>query len=107
MNAPAFILTLAISAIALSSESTTASATRMNGKCCMSSDGGRSHRYRVAILRAAIPCTCSAYAAACIRRSSTHADRFELCTAAKAQCIRTGVYPGPYSGWRIAGMQRT
>jgi hypothetical protein len=106
MNAPTFILTLGISAIALSSESSTASATKMNGKCCTSSDGGHSYRYRVAVRRAAIPHTCSAYAASCIRRSSRRADRFELCPAAKAQCIRTGVFLGPYSGWRIAGMQR-
>ena len=57
------ILLLAISGLALSSEFTTASASRMNGKCCASSDGGRSFRYRMAMRRAAIPHTCSAYAA--------------------------------------------
>jgi hypothetical protein len=55
--------------------------------------------------RAAIPRTCSAYAVSCIRRSSARADRVEMCTAAKAQCMQTGVYVGPYSGWHSAGMQ--
>jgi hypothetical protein len=29
-----------------------------------------------------------------------------MCMAAKAQCMQTGVYVGPYSGWQFAGMQR-
>jgi hypothetical protein len=29
-----------------------------------------------------------------------------MCMAAKAQCLQTGVYVGPYSGWQFAGMQR-
>jgi hypothetical protein len=100
------ILLLAISGLALSSEFTTASASRMNGKCCMSSDGGRSYRYRMAMMRAAIPQTCSAYAASCIRVSSARTDRVPMCMAAKAQCLQNGVYVGPYSGWQFAGMQR-
>ena len=100
------ILLLAISGLALSSEFTTASASRMNGKCCMSSDGGRSFRYRMATRRAAIPQTCSAYSASCIRVSSARRDRVPMCMAAKAQCLQTGVYVGPYSGWQFAGMQR-
>jgi hypothetical protein len=100
------ILLLAISGLALSSEFTTASASRMNGKCCTSSDGGRSFRYRMATRRTAIPPTCSAHAAVCIRVSSTRADRVPMCMAAKAQCLQTGVYVGPYSGWQFAGMQR-
>ena len=44
----------------LVSEVTTASASKMNGKCCQSSDGGRSYRYGMAMQRAAIPHTCSA-----------------------------------------------
>ena len=100
------ILSLAISGIALSSEFTTASATKMNGKCCASSDGGRSYRYRLAMRRAAIPHTCSAYAASCISDSSARADGFQMCLAAKAQCMRTGVHVGPCSGRQFAGMQR-
>jgi len=106
MKPLAIILSLAISAIALSSEFTTASASKMNGKCCASSDGGRSYRYRLAMRRAAIPHTCSAYAASCIRDSSARADRFQMCLAAKAQCMRTGVHVGPYSGRQFAGMQK-
>ena len=106
MKKLAVILSLAISGIALSSEFTTASATKMNGKCCMSSDGGRSYRYRMAMRRAAIPHTCSAYAASCIRDSSAMADRFGMCLAAKAQCMQTGVHVGPYSGRQYAGMRK-
>ena len=100
------ILLLAISGIALASEFTVASASKMNGKCCQSSDGGRSYRYRMAMRRAAIPYTCSAYAASCVRNSSTRADRLLMCASAKAECTRTGVYVGPYSGRQFAGMQR-
>jgi hypothetical protein len=100
------ILLLAISGIALSSEFTTASATKMDGRCCMSSDGGRAYRYRMAMRRAAIPHTCGAYAASCIRDSSAQADRLQLCMAAKAQCLQSGVHVGPYSGRQFAGMQK-
>ena len=106
MKPLAIILSLAISALALSSEFPTASASKMNGKCCASSDGGRSFRYRPAMRRAAIPHTCSAYAASCIRNSSARTDRFQMCLAAKAQCMRTGVHVGPYSGRQFAGMQK-
>jgi hypothetical protein len=100
------ILLLAISGIALSSGFTTASATKMDGRCCMSSDGGRAYRYGLVMRRAAIPHTCSAYAASCIRDSSARADRLQMCMAAKAQCFQTGVHVGPYSGRQFAGMQK-
>src|ERR1700681_3391846 len=100
------ILSLAIFGIALSADFTTASASKMNGKCCASSDGGRSYRYRVAMRRAAIPHTCSAYADTCIRDSSARADRFQMCLAAKAECMRTGIHAGPYSGRQYAGMEK-
>jgi hypothetical protein len=45
----AAIFLLAFFAVALSAAFTGASATKMNGKCCQSSDGGRSHRYHMAI----------------------------------------------------------
>jgi hypothetical protein len=76
------ILSLALFGIALSSWFTTASASRMDGKCCASSDGGRSYKYRMAMRRAVIPHTCSAYAESCIRDSSTRADRFQMCLVA-------------------------
>ncbi len=75
MKSLAIVLSLAISAIVLPSGFTTASASKMNGKCCQSSDGGRSYRYRMAMKRAAMPYTCSAYAASCIRNSSAQPDR--------------------------------
>lgn len=106
MRTIAVVMSLAISSIALSSDFTPASANKMNGKCCASSDGGRSFRYRVAMRRRAIPHTCSAYAASCIRDSSAKADRFQMCQAAQAQCLQTGVHVGPYSGRQFAGMER-
>jgi hypothetical protein len=78
----------------------------MNGKCCQSSDGGRSYRARVVLARRAIPRTCTAYAASCMRVASRKGDGAQLCQAAKAQCLRTGVHVGPYSHMQIAGMQR-
>ena len=100
------VLSLAISAVALSSAFTPAAASRMNGKCCMSSDGGRSYRARVAINRGNVPPTCSAYAASCVRFARNLGDGSQLCRAAEAQCLRTGVHVGPYSGKQYAGMQK-
>jgi hypothetical protein len=105
MKPIAVILSLAISGIALSSDFTPASAYKMDGHYG-SSDGGRSYRYRMAMRRAAIPHTCSAYAASCIPDSSAMADRFSMCLAAKAQCMQTGVHVGPYSGRQYAGMRK-
>jgi hypothetical protein len=106
MKTLAVILSLAISGIALSSDVTPASATKMNGRCCQSSDAGRSYRARVALARRTTPHTCSAYAALCIRDSRNRADAIERCHAAKAQCLSTGVHVGPYSGRQFAGMAK-
>ena len=108
MKSLAVMLSLAISGIVLSSEFTTASATKMDGKCCRSSDAGRSDRYRMAMLRAATPHprTCSAHADLCIRWSTDRAYSLQACMIAKAQCVQTGVYVGPYSRWEFAGVQK-
>ena len=107
MKSSAIVLLLGISAIALPSAVTPTFATKMDGKCCQSSDGGRSWRYRTATQRGTgIPRTCSAYAASCFGYATEFAYGVELCQAAKAQCMRAGVYVGPYSGWRFAGMRR-
>ena len=106
MKSFAIVLSLAISTLVLPSGLTTASASKMNGKCCQSSDGGRSYRYRMVMQRAAIPHTCSAYAASCLRNSTARPDRSQMCGAAKSRCLQSGVYVGPYSGRQIAGMQK-
>ena len=98
------ILSIAISSLALLSAPV--SASKMNGKCCQSSDGGRSARYQWHMSRRAIPHTCSAYAASCIRDSRDRADKISMCMAAKAQCLQTGVHVGPYSGRHYAGMAK-
>jgi hypothetical protein len=106
MKTVAMIVSLAIAGLAFSAELTPASATKKNGKCCQSSDGGRSYRYRMAMRRAAIPHTCSAYAATCMRDLRSEADGPQMCMAAKAQCLQTGVHVGPHSGRQYAGMQK-
>jgi hypothetical protein len=106
MKTVAIILSLALSGVVLSSNVTPASATKMNGKCCQSSDGGRSARYLRVMARRAIPHTCSAYAASCIRDTANRTDGVQMCMAAKAQCLQTGIHVGPYSGWHYAGMAR-
>jgi len=106
MRAIAVVVSLAISSIALSSDVTPAFATKMNGKCCQSSDGGRSYRARVMLARRAIPHTCSAYAASCMRDSRRREDGIQMCQAAKSLCLQTGVHVGPYSGRQYAGMER-
>ena len=100
------VVSLAIFAVVLPSGSTPASASKMNGKCCQSSDGGRSYRYRMAMRRAAIPYGCTAYAASCLRNSRTQPDGAQMCGTAKSQCLAMGVYVGPYSGRHFAGMRR-
>jgi hypothetical protein len=106
MKSSAVVLLVAIAAIAMPSGFTTASATKMDGKCCQSSDGGRSYLYKRAIRRAAIPRTCSAYEASCVRDSASREDRVQMCQAAKAECMQTGVHVGPYSGRHFGGMQK-
>jgi hypothetical protein len=106
MRAIAVIMSLAIAGVAFASDVTPASASKMNGKCCLSSDGGRSYRARVALRRRAIPHTCSAYAASCTRESRRREDGIQACMIAKAQCLQTGVHVGPYSHRQFAGMER-
>jgi hypothetical protein len=106
MKTFAIVLSLAVAGVVLSSNFTAASATRMNGKCCQSSDGGRSYKARVALRRLAIPHTCSAYAASCMRVAARKGDGARLCQAAKTQCLQTGVHVGPYSHMQIAGMEK-
>jgi hypothetical protein len=106
MKLLAVTLSLAVFGVTLASDFTPASASRMNGKCCMSSDGGRSYRYRMAMRLAEVPRTCSAYAALCLRVARRREDSHPMCQAAKAQCMMTGVHVGPYSGRQFAGLQR-
>ena len=106
MKSSVVVLLLAVSTVALPSAVVPAFASKMDGKCCMSSDGGRSYRARMALKRMAIPRTCSAYAASCMRDSTDRADRVQMCQSAKAQCMQTGIHVGPYSGRHFGGMQR-
>jgi hypothetical protein len=107
MKSSAILLLLAVSAIVVPSAVTPAFASKMNGKCCQSSDGGRSWRYKKAMHRGpGIPRTCTAYAATCFHYATEFAYGLDVCQAAQAQCLRTGAYVGPYSGWHFARMQR-
>jgi hypothetical protein len=100
------VLSVAITALTLSSDLTPAFATKMDGRCCVSSDGGRSARYRRVMARRAIPLTCSAYAASCMRVSRNREDGGLACYAARTECMQTGVHVGPYSGMHFAGLER-
>ena len=106
MKRVAIILSLVLSGVALSFDVTAASANKMDGKCCASSDGGRSARYFRAMARRAVPHTCSAYASTCMRDTANMSDGGRTCMEAKAQCLRTGVHIGPYSGRHFPGMAR-
>jgi hypothetical protein len=108
VRAISIVLSLAIAGIALTSVVTPASASKMNGKCCQWSDGGRSFRYRMATAWIGQPHTCSAHAAQCLRAASElgMGDRIERCAAARAQCLRTGAYIGPSSGYQLTAARR-
>ena len=100
------LLSIALAAIAVSSDFIPVSATRMDGRCCASSDGGRSYRYRHYSALRALPRTCSAYAASCLRISRKRDYSGLACLAAKTECMQTGVHVGPYSGIHYAGLER-
>jgi hypothetical protein len=107
MKSSAIVLLLAACAVALSADITPALASKMDGKCCVSSDGGRSWRYKKAMHRGrGISRTCTAYAATCFHYATEFSYGLEVCQAARAQCLRTGAYTGPYSGWHFTRMQR-
>ena len=106
MKTMALVLSLALSGVVVSASLAPVFASKMDGRCCVSSDGGRSYRYRIALRRAAIPHTCSAYAASCISDSSARPDRSRMCRASKAECVHSGVYVGPYSRREFYGMQK-
>ena len=106
MKTLALILSVALSGVVLSADVTTAVASKMDGRCCQSSDGGRSHRYQMAALRAQTPHTCTAYAANCVRLSSARPDRYPMCHMARLHCLQTGTYVGPYSHRQFMDMQK-
>ena len=99
-------LSIVLAAVAVSSDIAPVSANRMNGKCCMSSDGGRSARYRYYSSLNALPRTCSAYAASCLRVAGRRQEDGLACYMAKNECLQTGVHVGPFSGVRYAGLER-
>jgi hypothetical protein len=105
MNKAAILLSLAT---ALASGMTPALANKMNGKCCYWSDHGHSFSYRMALARQGQPNTCTARAAYCLVVAGElgRADRVEKCAAAKAMCLRTGTYIGPYSGYQLTADRR-
>jgi hypothetical protein len=104
------ILSIAIPAIILLADAAIASASIRDGTCCRWAGRGTSYRYQEAVMRAHTPHSCSGYAASCAWYSNEHgygAYGTNICHAAGAQCLRTGVYVGPFSGRHFAGMPRT
>src|SRR5580704_9162756 len=106
MKPPSIALSIVLAAVAVSSDIAPVSASRMNGKCCMSSDGGRSARYRYYSRLNALPRTCSAYAASCLRVASRRQEDGLACYLARNECMQTGVHVGPFSGIHYAGLER-
>jgi hypothetical protein len=103
------MLSLAIPAALLLVDASAASASTFDGKCCRWADRGNSYRYRAAVMRAQTPRTCSGYGSLCLWFSNEHgygAYGTNICHAAKTQCLRTGVYVGPFSGRRSREMPR-
>jgi hypothetical protein len=100
------LLSIALSGLIVSSDFKPVAATKMNGRCCASSDGGRSYRYRHYMALRALPRTCSAYAASCLRVARRREDGGQACFFAKVECLQTGVHVGPYSGVHYAGLER-
>ena len=99
-------LSIVLAAVAVSSDIAPVSATKMNGKCCVSSDGGRSARYRHYSRLNALPRTCTAYAASCLRVASRREEDGLACYLARNECMQTGVHVGPFSGVHYAGLER-
>ncbi len=54
----------------------------------------------------ALPRTCSAYAASCLRVASRREEDGLACYMAKNECMQTGVHVGPFSGVHYAGLER-
>ena len=106
MKTLALILSVALSIVVVSADIAPAFATKMDGKCCTSSDGGRSYRYRMSLRRMQVPHTCTAYADSCVRLSAKQPDRYPMCHSAQAQCLQSGTYVGPYSGRHFTDMER-
>jgi hypothetical protein len=106
MKSLSLALSLVLAAVAISSDLAPASADRMNGKCCQSSDGGRSARYRHYSRLNALPLTCSAYAASCLRVAHRRDEDGMACYMARNECMQTGVHVGPFSGVHVAGLER-
>jgi hypothetical protein len=52
----------------------------------------------VGFANAAVPTTCSAYTANCIKMNGTGADEAGKCRAAGASCMQTGTFVAPRSG---------
>jgi len=103
------ILSVAIPAVLLLADASAVSANTFDGKCCRWAGRGLWYRYRAAEMRAHTPRTCSGYGSLCLWYSSElgyGAYGTNACHAAKAQCLRTGVYVGPFSGRRSHDMPR-
>ena len=106
MKKLAMIVVLAISGFALSSEFTPASASKMNGKCLpvirwralQSTPDGDAQGGNAPYLQR----LCGGVHAP----SHPRGQSIPHVRAAQAQCLQTGVYIGPYSGWQFTGMQK-
>ena len=82
MKTTALAVTLAVVATAICASLMPAYATKMNGRCCQWSDGGRSFRYRFATMRTEFPTTPRKHAVSCINQSWNSMDAMRMCLVA-------------------------
>jgi len=74
IRSAAIFMTLAFATTALCTNLEPAFATKMDGRCCQWSDGGRSFRYRFATMRTEFPDVVRAHTVSCVNRSWNSMD---------------------------------
>jgi hypothetical protein len=85
MRIASIVVTLAIAGAALCSNLAPALASKMDGRCCQWSDGGRSFRYRIATMRTEFPTMLRVHAVSCINQSWNSMDAMRMCLGSRAR----------------------
>jgi hypothetical protein len=81
MKTAAVVVTLAIAGVTICTSLAPAFASKMDGRCCQWSDGGRSFRYRFATMRSEFPYLLRTHAVSCINQSWNRMDAMRTCLA--------------------------
>jgi hypothetical protein len=80
-------VTLAVASAAFCSALAPAHASKMDGRCCQWSDGGRSFRYRFATMRTEYPYALRAHAVSCINRSWNRMETMRMCLGGRGRAV--------------------